>query len=67
MIKITEKLAEHLLSENKESIGMYFTYEGAFVNNVEFIIVFGKNIYLAHRSEFEQRGLFIRLKIGEDV
>jgi hypothetical protein len=62
MIKITKKIAK-LLTEISD-MG-YFSEFGALIGDAEFVIYYkdGEDIpYLAHISEFEQDGCFIRLK-----
>lgn len=61
MIKITKKIAKQL--DKLELVGGFFEEFGAFIGDSEFILYYKKNgIYLAHVSEFEQSGIFIKLK-----
>lgn len=67
MVKITEAIAT-LLSEIN-GIG-YFGSFGAVIGEDEFIIYYpddGNDAYLAHSSEFETKGCYIRLKEPKNV
>jgi hypothetical protein len=60
MIKITEEIEKFLI--NKIKLGHY-SEQGAVVGDEEFILVYIDNkIYLAHKTDFEYDGMFIRLK-----
>lgn len=63
MVKISLDLANILSKENW--LGNFSEY-GACIGDNEFVLVYGEGdddgIYLAHISEFEQDGIFIRLK-----
>jgi hypothetical protein len=65
MIKITKELEKCLLRELNGEIGHYSEF-GAVIGDNEFVLVYGEgdagDIHLAHISEFEQKGFFIRLK-----
>lgn len=59
MIKLNKEIAREL---TKLGLGI-FSSQGAFIGDAKLVIVYkGVDIYLAHISEFEQDGLFIRLK-----
>jgi len=59
MIEINKKIANEL---EKKGIG-FFTEFGAIIGDERLILVYKEGkIYLAHISEFEQKGLLIRLK-----
>jgi hypothetical protein len=64
MIKINNKIEQLLLKIGE--IGLY-TSQGACIGDVEFVIVIDETgqDYLAHISEFEQDGVFTRLKEKE--
>ncbi len=63
MIKITEFIEKALNNLMTTKIGYYFEEHGAIIGDAEFVIYYNKkSIYLAHISEFEQEGFFIRLK-----
>jgi hypothetical protein len=60
MKKINNKLGRQLL---EDKIAGIYTSQGAVIDGEEFIVIYDKlNVYLAHISEFEQKGLLIRLK-----
>jgi len=60
MIEITKEIENFLLS--KILLGHYSEF-GAIMLDAEFILVYQNNkIYLAHKSEFEYDGIFVRLK-----
>lgn len=61
MIKISNELEQSLL---KTGLFGLYTSEGAVIDDTEFVIVIDEKgqDYLAHISEFEQDGIFVRLK-----
>lgn len=62
MIKISEKLSRLLFQECGDQVGIY-TEQGACVGNCKFVIIYKPDgDYLAHISELEQDGVFIRMK-----
>jgi len=62
MIKISRVLELEILCDASNKFGHY-SEQGAVIGDCEFILVYkDDNVYLAHISEFEQDGLFIRLK-----
>jgi len=64
MIKINSLIETNLLALNFNQVGSFFEEIGGFTDDkTEFIIYYKDGgIYLAHISEFEQKGLLIRLK-----
>ena len=64
MIKISDEI-EQLLS-GMDGIGFFYENFGAVVGDDEFVIYRPENsdnFFLAHISEFEQKGVTIRLKV----
>jgi len=62
MIKISEQLEKLISKELNGKIGHYSDF-GAVIEDCEFILIYKQgNFYLAHISEFEQDGIFVRLK-----
>lgn len=62
MLKISEKLEQELIKELGKEIG-HFSECGAVIGDNEFVLIYKDNdIYLAHKSEFEENGIFVRLK-----
>jgi len=62
MIEITKELEKLLLDNYPDKFGHYSEY-GAVMGDKEFVLVYQKDkIYLAHKSEFEEDGIFVRLK-----
>ena len=64
MIKINRKIEKTLQDLKDNKIGTFFDSYGSFIDDdVEFVLYYGNGeIYLAHVSEFEFKGLFTRLK-----
>lgn len=62
MIKINRCLETEIVCNSLQEFGHY-SDNGAVIGDCEFILVYkDNNVYLAHISEFEQNGLFVRLK-----
>jgi hypothetical protein len=64
MVKINRKIIDLLLNLGSSNIGYYSKY-GAVIGDAEFIIYYNdeENVsYLAHISEFDTNGIFIKLK-----
>ena len=62
MIKISSKLEEYILKTIPDKVGHYSEF-GAVIGDNEFVLVYKEgNVYLSHISEFEQDGIFVRLK-----
>jgi hypothetical protein len=62
MIKITKEIS-NLLSETG-NVGIFCDF-GAVIGNAEFVIFYkddSNDVYLAHISEFEQDGIYIKPK-----
>ena len=65
MLKITSKIANQLFEEvGYDKIGIYCS-QGAVIGDNEFVIVYTEDtqeVYLAHISEFDQDGVFCKVK-----
>lgn len=62
MIKINKEVEEILLKNLEDKLGHYSEF-GAVIGDCEFVLVYKSyEIYLAHISEFRQKGIFVRLK-----
>jgi len=70
MIEINRELSDYLLKFNDKMpdyIG-YFCEQGAIIGNVKLVVVsLDDKIYLAHIDEFEQKGIFIRIKNARKI
>ena len=63
MIEIKQDCEKSIRNFMENELGFYYDEFGAFIDDKEFILVYKNNkIYLAHISEFEQSGIFVRLK-----
>lgn len=64
MIKINKDIEKKLKELDINQVGAFFEEFGAFTDNeTEFILYYKDDgVYLAHISEFQQRGVLIRLK-----
>lgn len=62
MIKLTDRVEKILLEDLQSQLGHYSEY-GAVIGENDFVIVYEDgNKYLAHNSEFECEGCFVKLK-----
>lgn len=62
MIKLTDRVEKILLEDLQSQLGHYSEY-GAVIGENDFVIVYEDgNKYLAHSSEFECEGCFVKLK-----
>lgn len=62
MIKLTDKVEKVLLEDLQSQLGHYSTF-GAGIDDREFVLVYENGEkYLAHKSEFECKGVFVKLK-----
>ena len=64
MIKINKDIEKQLKELEINQVGSFFEEFGAFTDDETQFIIYYKDdgIYLAHISEFEQKGVLIRLK-----